>query len=214
MWWKKPKESATERKRMVDSQIRTRGVKNKAVIDAMLKVPRHIFIPENLRRYAYADEPQPIGEGQTISQPYIVALMTELLDPQSTDRVLEVGAGSGYQAAVLAELVSHVYSLEIVPALAKRTKKLLEKMDYKNISVIQGNGYQGYPQEAPFDKVIVTAAPPSLPKALTDQLKIGGRLVIPVGEFYQVLFVYTKKKDGIQSRDVIPVRFVPMTGGK
>ena len=212
MWWKKQKDDEIERQDMVDRQIRTRGVKNEAVLQAMLKVKRHLFMPESLRPYAYADEPQPIGEGQTISQPYIVALMTELLDPQPADRVLEIGAGSGYQAAVLAEIVRHVYTLEIVPKLAERARELLEKLGYENITVLQGNGYEGLPEEAPFDKAIVTAAPIALPQALVDQLKIGGRLVIPMGDMYQVLYLIKKDKAGIQREEIIPVRFVPMTG--
>jgi len=212
MWWKKQKDDEIERQDMVDRQIRTRGVKNEAVLQAMLKVKRHLFMPESLRPYAYADEPQPIGEGQTISQPYIVALMTELLDPQPADRVLEIGAGSGYQAAVLAEIVRHVYTLEIVPKLAERARELLEKLGYENITVLQGNGYEGLPEEAPFDKAIVTAAPITLPQALVDQLKIGGRLVIPMGDMYQVLYLIKKDKAGIQREEIIPVRFVPMTG--
>ena len=214
MWWKKPKDDEMERQDMVDRQIRTRGVKNEAVLQAMLKVKRHLFMPESLRPYAYTDEPQPIGEGQTISQPYIVALMTELLDPQPTDRVLEIGAGSGYQAAVLAEIVRHVYTLEIVPRLAERARELLEKLGYENITIRQGNGFEGWAEESPFDKAIVTAAPITLPQALVDQLKIGGRLVIPMGDAYQVLYLIKKEKDGIQREEVIPVRFVPMTGGE
>lgn len=214
MFWRKPENFDEERRLMVEGQIKTRGVKNPAVLEAMAKIERHRFLPEQFKTCAYADEPQPIGEGQTISQPYIVALMTELLEPTPDDRILEVGAGSGYQTAVLAELVRHVYTLEIIPGLAKRAARLLDKMGYENVTVRVGNGYEGWLEEAPFDKIIVTAAPPSLPKALTDQIKTGGRLVIPVGEAYQVLYVVTKDKSGCHSREVIPVRFVPMTGGK
>jgi len=214
MWWKTQKDDKMERQDMVDRQIRSRGVKNEAVLRAMLKVKRHLFMPESLRPYAYADEPQPIGEGQTISQPYIVALMTEMLDPQPMDRVLEIGAGSGYQAAVLAEIVRHVYTLEIVPKLAEHAQELLEKLGYDNITVRQGNGFEGWAEEAPFDKAIVTAAPVTLPQALVDQLKIGGRLAIPMGDVYQVLYLIKKEKGGIQREEVIPVRFVPMTGGE
>jgi protein-L-isoaspartate(D-aspartate) O-methyltransferase len=214
MLWNKPKNFDEERRLMVEKQIKVRGVKNKGVLEAMIKVDRHKFMPENLKVFSYADEPQPIGEGQTISQPYIVALMTELLDPDPEDRVLEVGSGSGYQAAILAELVRHVYTLEIIPALAKRSGDLLTKLGYTNVTVQTGNGYEGWPEEAPFDKIIVTAAPPSLPKVLTEQLKTGGRLVIPIGDIYQVLYLVTKDESGCHSREVIPVRFVPMTGGK
>lgn len=214
MFFKKSKNYDKERRIMVEHQIKSRGVKNKAILEAMSKVERHMFLPENLRIFSYADEPQPIGEGQTISQPYIVALMTELLEPDPEDRVLEVGAGSGYQAAILAELVNHVYTLEIIPALAKRSGELLQNLGYQNITVQTGNGYEGWPEKAPFDKIIVTAAPPSLPQALTEQLKTGGRLVIPVGEAYQVLYLVTKDESGCHSKEVIPVRFVPMTGGR
>ncbi len=201
-------------KQMVERQIKSRGVKNKRILDAMLEIERHLFLPEQFREFAYADEPQPIGEGQTISQPYIVALMTELLDPQPTDRVLEIGAGSGYQAAVLAELVSHVYTIEVIPLLAERAEELLEKLGYKNITVRYGNGYDGWKEEAPFDKVMVTAAPPEIPPVLIEELKVGGRLVIPVGVHYQVLYLVKKESGGVQREEVIPVRFVPMTGGK
>jgi protein-L-isoaspartate(D-aspartate) O-methyltransferase len=214
MFWKKSENFNEERKFMVERQIKVRGVKNPVVLEAMAKVGRHRFLPENLQAFAYADEPQPIGDGQTISQPYIVALMTEMLEPKPEDRVLEVGAGSGYQTAILAELVSHVYTLEIIPALAERSRELLKNLGYKNVTVRVGNGYNGWLEESPFDKIMVTAAPPSLPKALTDQLKTGGRLVVPIGEVYQVLCLVTKDKSGCHSTEVIPVRFVPMTGGK
>ncbi|MBN1901626.1 protein-L-isoaspartate(D-aspartate) O-methyltransferase [Candidatus Sumerlaeota bacterium] len=214
MFWKKKENYEEERRLMVERQIKSRGVKNKAVLEAMAKVKRHRFIPDNLKAFAYADEPQPIGEGQTISQPYIVALMTELLDPKPEDRVLEVGAGSGYQAAVLAELVHHVYTLEIIPNLAKRCREVLENLGYKNVTILSRNGFDGLPEEAPFDKIMITAAPLSIPEALKDQLKMGGRLVVPVGDVYQVLYLVKKDESGCHSSEVIPVRFVPMTGGR
>jgi len=204
----------TEKRRlMVEQQIVTRGVKNESVLEAMRKVERHRFVPESIRPVAYRDEPQPIGKGQTISQPYIVALMTEILDPKPTDRVLEVGSGCGYQTAVLAEIVKHVYSLEIVPELAENARENLERLGYRNVTVRQGNGYEGWPGEAPFDKIMVTAAPPETPQALIAQLAPGGRMAIPVGIHYQVLYLLRKKETEVKQEEVIPVRFVPMTGG-
>jgi protein-L-isoaspartate(D-aspartate) O-methyltransferase len=197
---------------MVERQIAARDVKDKRVLEAMRKVERHKFVPPSQVPYAYYDQPLPIGEGQTISQPYIVALMTELLEPKPTDTVLEVGTGSGYQAAVLADLVKEVYSIEIVPSLAESAKERLERLGYKNVVVKAGDGYQGWKEHAPFDGIIVTAAPDHVPQPLVDQLKEGGRLVIPVGDFFQELIVITKTKTGIQKRTSIPVRFVPMTG--
>jgi protein-L-isoaspartate(D-aspartate) O-methyltransferase len=211
-WWKKSSDFEIQRRDMVESQIKRRGVKNKIVLEAMLKVERHLFMPSRLASCAYNDEPQSIGEMQTISQPYIVALMTEALFPEPTDRVLEIGTGSAYQTAVLAEIVSHVYSIEIIPELHKRAKNLLEKLEYTNVTLIQGNGYLGLSEEAPFDKIIVTAAPPDLPRNLTDQLKIGGKLVIPVGINLQILQTITKNEKGIHKENITPVRFVPMTG--
>ncbi len=200
------------RQRMVDRQIQGRGVKDNNVLAVMRKVERHKFVPEDMIRYAYDDNPLPIGEGQTISQPYIVALMTELLKLKKTDTVLEIGTGSGYQAAVLGELAKEVYTIEIVEKLGKRSKELLESLGYKNIHVKIGDGYQGWPEEAPFDAVIVTAAPDHIPQPLVDQLKEGGRMVIPVGKTYQELILISKTEKGTQKKDIIPVRFVPMTG--
>lgn len=201
-----------QRQEMVEQQIKARGIKNPGVLAAMLKVPRHQFVPEEYRAFAYYDSPQPIGEGQTISQPYIVALMTELLEPEETDRVLEIGTGSGYQAAILAELVKEVYTIEIIESLAKRAEELLKNLGYTNVYVRCGDGFKGWPEAAPFDGIIVTCAPTEIPPPLIEQLKIGGKLVIPVGEFFQELIVATKTETGIEKKSIIPVRFVPMTG--
>jgi protein-L-isoaspartate(D-aspartate) O-methyltransferase len=197
---------------MVATQIRARGIKDEAVLNAMLKVDRHEFVPEEMRHLAYADRPLPIGEGQTISQPYIVALMTELLELKKGDKVLEVGTGSGYQAAILAELADHVYTIEIIEPLARSAEKLLKKLGYTNIDVKVGDGYIGWEEFAPFDAIVVTCAPPHIPRPLIDQLKEGGRLVIPVGDFYQELKTVTKVKGQLKTQNVIPVLFVPMTG--
>lgn len=199
------------RERMVTEQIVARNVKDKKVLSAMLKVPRHEFVPENLKRFAYEDRPLPIGEDQTISQPYIVALMTELLALKGDERVLEIGTGSGYQAAILAEIAKEVYTIEIIPSLARSAEERLKRLGYKNIKVKIGDGYKGWEEYAPFDAIIVTAAPDHVPQPLVDQLKVGGRMVIPVGSMFQELKLITKN-GGIRERDIIPVRFVPMTG--
>lgn len=201
---------AADRHQMVRNQILGRGVETSAVLDAMEAVPRHFFVPEQLRDRAYDDRPQSIGWGQTISQPYIVALMTELLELDGSEKVLEIGTGSGYQAAVLSRLAREVYTIEILRELGENAKDVLDGLGYDNIHFRVGDGYQGWPEEAPFDAIIVTAAPPSLPQALVDQLKMGGRLVIPVGVYIQDLEVHTKTRDGLEKRKVIPVRFVPM----
>jgi protein-L-isoaspartate(D-aspartate) O-methyltransferase len=201
-----------KREKMVETQIETRGVKDKLVLAAMRKVPRHLFVAEDLRDIAYTDGPLPIGEEQTISQPYIVALMTELLGLKGGERVLEIGTGSGYQAAILAEIAKEVYTIEIICPLAEKAEKRLKEMGYKNITVRCADGYQGWKEHAPFDGVIVTAAPDHIPQPLVDQLKIGGRLVIPVGDLFQELMVVTKTEKGIKKENIIPVRFVPMTG--
>jgi len=203
-----------ERSDMVREQIEARGIKNPRVISAMLDVRRHLFVPESSAEDAYQDFPLAIGAGQTISQPYIVALMTELLDPQPGDRVLEIGTGSGYQAAVLSRLVADVYSIELIAALGDAARDRLEEQGYTNVHVRIGDGYQGWPEEAPFDGIIVTAAPPEIPARLVDQLAEGGRMVVPVGTNYQELLL-VEKKDGVVSKRVITaVRFVPMVKGK
>lgn len=198
------------RQRMVELQIKQRGIKDKRLLEAMLKVERHRFVPVNLRHLAYEDGPLPIGEDQTISQPYIVALMTELLQLKGDERVLEIGTGSGYQAAILAELVKEVYTIEILPALAERAQKLLKELGYTNIKVRCGDGYLGWPEFAPFDAIIVTCAPPQVPKNLVDQLREGGRMVVPVGRIIQELQLIEKREGKVREKDIIPVAFVPM----
>ena len=201
-----------ERRRMVDLQIRDRGIKDQRVLVAMDAVPRHKFVPAHLQEDAYADTPLPIGSDQTISQPFIVAYMTEALQLPSDAAVLEVGTGSGYQAAVLAEVAAQVYSIEIVPELAERSRRLLNDLGYDNIHLRLDDGYRGWPEVAPFDGIIVTAAPDHVPPALVDQFAIGARLVIPVGQFIQEIRVVTRTANGSVSETTIPVRFVPMTG--
>jgi protein-L-isoaspartate(D-aspartate) O-methyltransferase len=197
---------------MVEDQIVARGVKDVRVLEAMRKVPRHLFVPPSEVEHAYVDSPLPIGNGQTISQPYIVALMTELLQLKGDEKVLEIGTGSGYQAAILAELCKEVYTIEIIDALAKRAAATLNALGYKNIKVKTGDGYKGWEEYAPFDAIIVTAAPEEVPPPLLEQLKEGGRLVIPLGEYFQELYLITKEKGEIKKKSIIPVRFVPMTG--
>lgn len=198
---------------MVEEQIAGRGVENTAVLDALRQVPRHLFIPESVRDQAYEDYPLPIGEGQTISQPYIVALMTQLADLGPDDKVLEIGTGSGYQAAVLSRLAREVYSIEILEPLGRRAAGILRRLGYDNVHVRVGDGYGGWPEEAPFDAILVTAAAPDqVPRPLEEQLKVGGRMVIPVGKYFQDLVVLTRTPEGKVRRSVIPVRFVPMTG--
>jgi protein-L-isoaspartate(D-aspartate) O-methyltransferase len=198
------------RARMVEEQIRARGVKDPAVLKAMSRVPRHLFVPQEIQRLAYEDRPLPIGLDQTISQPYIVAFMTEALDVLPQHRVLEIGTGSGYQAAVLSGLVREVLSIEIVPELAERARRTLADHGYKNVQVRTGNGYLGWPERAPFDRIIVTAAPPEIPRALVDQLAVGGRMVVPVGTGSQELVIVSKTAQGVTEERTIPVRFVPM----
>ncbi|MBN1755244.1 protein-L-isoaspartate(D-aspartate) O-methyltransferase [bacterium] len=197
---------------MVETQIIRRGVTDSLVLAAMMSVPRHNFVPDEFGSRSYGDYPLPIGEGQTISQPYIVALMTELLELKGDEKVLEIGTGSGYQAAVLGEIVPLVFSIEIICTLASSAEKLLDKMGYENITVKCGDGYQGWPEQAPFDAIIVTAAPDHIPLPLIDQLAEGGKLVIPVGDIYQELIVLTKVDGKVEEEKIIPVRFVPMTG--
>ena len=198
------------RERMVKEQIEARGVKDRRTQEALLKVERHRFVPKNLQHLAYEDMPLPIGSGQTISQPYIVALMTELLQLKGKEKVLEIGTGSGYQAAILAELTAEVYTIEILPKLANGAQKLLTELGYKNIKVKCGDGYLGWPEFAPFDAIIVTCAPREVPLALIEQLAEGGRLVIPVGEWCQELKLLVKVEGKIKQKNIIPVRFVPM----
>jgi len=200
------------REAMVRDQIEARGVSDPKVLAAMRKVPRHELVPVSVRAAAYADHPLPIGHDQTISQPYIVAFMTEALALRGDERVLEIGTGSGYQAAVLAEIAKEVYTIEIVPALARRAKGDLARLGYARVVVREGDGYRGWPEHAPFDAIIVTAAPPKIPQPLLDQLKPGGRLVVPVGTSTQELTRITKAADGFRQEQLLPVRFVPMTG--
>lgn len=204
---------AVSRQRMVEEQIRARGVTDPQVLAAMQAVPRHLFVPARERRQAYEDHPLAIGKGQTISQPYVVALMTSLLGVQPGQRVLEVGTGSGYQAAILSRLVREVYSIEIVAPLGRQARATLAALGYHNVQIRIGDGYEGWPDAAPFDAVIVTAAPPRVPEPLLAQLKAGGRMVIPVGDTLQDLLVLTKRADGgVDTTRVLPVLFVPMTG--
>ncbi|HRU46255.1 MAG TPA: protein-L-isoaspartate(D-aspartate) O-methyltransferase [Candidatus Marinimicrobia bacterium] len=199
------------RQKMVNEQIIARGVRAESVIKAMQKVERHLFVPEQYRNFAYSDRPLPIGEGQTISQPYIVALMTELLDLKKSDKVLEIGTGSGYQAAILAEICDSVYTIEIIPSLGKQAQALLKELGYHNIHCKIGDGYLGWPEHAPYDGIIVTCAPSKIPQPLKEQLAEGGRMVIPVGATYtQELVLVTKTKGKLIQKSVIPVRFVPM----
>jgi len=197
---------------MVEDQIISRGIRDSAVINAMLRIPRHEFVPGKFRESAYNDSPIPIGRGQTISQPYIVALMSEILRPAPGRKILEVGTGSGYQTAILAETGAEVYTIEIIPEIAERTRLLLEKLGYADINFRIGDGYSGWEENAPYDGIIVTAAPGNVPEALVSQLKEGGRMVIPVGGEEQELLLIEKSEKGVAYRKVTSVRFVPMTG--
>ena len=206
---------AAARKRMVREQLAgpDRGIANARVLAVMSKVPRHEFVPKEVRSLTYQDNPLPIGYGQTISQPYIVAFMTEKLDPRPADRVLEIGTGSGYQAAVLAELVAAVYTIEIVEPLAQRAEADLKRLSYTNVFVRAGDGYKGWPTAAPFDAIIVTCSPEHVPEPLVEQLKDNGRMIIPVGPTWnQQLVLLRKQGTKLEKRAVLPVRFVPMTG--
>ena len=200
------------RKKMVEEQLRKREIKSATVLEAMRNVPRHLFVPKDMQNFAYEDRPLPIGLEQTISQPYIVALMTENLEPVSGMKILEIGTGSGYQAAVLAYLGCDVYTIELLPALAERAEKTLKELKYNNVKVRCGNGYEGWPEEAPFDAIIVTAAPDKIPEKLITQLKDGGKIIIPVGpvQSVQSLKLITKNGKRIIEKDLLPVRFVPM----
>ena len=207
--------SATEqfelqRGQMVQYQLRDRGIKDERVLTAMSKIPRHQFIDSSWRDLAYSDRPLPIGNSQTISQPYIVAYMSETAEISPGDRVLEIGTGCGYQAAVLGELAREVYSIEIIPQLADRARQLLSQLNYQNVKVKTGDGYRGWAEHAPYDAIIVTAAPKRIPQTLIDQLAIDGKMVIPVGRWYQDLIVLTKTPERIITQKTIPVRFVPM----
>lgn len=203
---------ASERQRMVQEQLMSRGLHDEHVLAAMSKVPREEFVPQGSRAASYTDRPLPIGYDQTISQPYVVAFMTEQLRLQPQDHVLEIGTGSGYQAAILAELAAKVYSIEIIEPLAKNAEATLQRLGYKNVQVKIGDGYKGWPEHAPFDAITVTCAPDHVPQPLTDQLKEGGRMIIPVGGFGdQELYLLEKKNGQLLRRAVLPVRFVPMT---
>ena len=200
------------RERMVEDQIRARGIADPDLLAALRRVPRHLFMPESERAAAYDDGPVPIGDGQTISQPYIVAVMTELIRPEPAARVLEVGTGSGYQTAILAELVREVFTIEIVEPLALRASRLLQDLGYTNVHARIGDGHRGWPEAAPFDAIVVTAAPERIPENLKTQLAVGGRLVIPVGAQAQALVLVVRTPQGFAQETVTPVRFVPMTG--
>ncbi len=197
---------------MVEEQIMRRDVRDPGVLGAMREVPRHLFVPEDIRDQAYLDEPLPIGDGQTISQPYIVARMTELLELSGDEKVLEIGTGSGYQAAILARLAGEVYTIEIREALGRAAERRLRELGFANVHSRVGNGYRGWPEAAPFDGILVTAAPETIPQTLIDQLAVGGRMVVPVGSYIQDLILLTKTVDGVAQQKIVPVRFVPMIG--
>jgi protein-L-isoaspartate(D-aspartate) O-methyltransferase len=199
-----------QRDDMVEVQIRSRGLSDEKVLEAMRRVERHLFVPSELRLYAYGDEPLPIGEGQTISQPYIVAYMTEALGLKGGERVLEVGTGSGYQTAILAEIAGEIYTVEIVAALSESARQRLQNLGYGNIRFKVGDGTFGWEEYAPYDAIIVTAAPPSVPKKLQEQLRVRGRMVIPVGAGFQELVLITREKKDFRKKKLLPVRFVPL----
>ena len=205
---------AAARKKMIERDLKNRDIADVAVLQAMADVPRHRFVPSSLQEQAYADCPLPIGHGQTISQPYVVAFMTQMLEVRAEDKVLEIGTGCGYQAAVLARLSKQVYTIEIVKPLADESRKLLEELGYKNIFIKAGDGFEGWPEHAPFDKIILTCAVKEIPPALIEQLKEGGRIIAPIGApgTVQQLIIATKQAGKLKHRGVLPVRFVPMTG--
>ncbi len=203
-WW------ISRAEKMVETQIISRGVSDPEVIRVMKQTPRHLFVPEHLKEHAYKDHPLPIGSGQTISQPYIVAIMTEYLQLSGTEKVLEIGTGSGYQAAILSQLVDTCYTIEVVEALAGEASEKLKKLEYHNVVVKWGDGYRGWPEHAPFDRIIITAAPEIIPEKLVEQLDIDGKMILPVGSHFQELILITKNRKGIQRKNIIPVRFVPM----
>ena len=201
------------RKLMIKNQLQSRGIRDDAVLEVMRSVERHNFVPENYRDRAYSDGPLPIGHGQTISQPYIVAFMTEQLQVSSQHKVLEIGTGSGYQAAILGELAKHVFTIEIIPELAEGAKNILNHLSYKNITVRAGDGYKGWPEESPFERIMVTAAPAEIPQTLVDQLAPGGRMILPVGAQFLVQYLWVIEKDDqgtVTKEKILPVRFVPM----
>lgn len=201
------------RRNVLAEDLRLNGIRDERVLEAMRKVKRHLFVAEELRDAAYGDHPLPIGHEQTISQPYVVAFMSQEARVSSGDRVLEIGTGSGYQAAVLAELGVEVYSVEIVKELAESAAARLAELGYANVHVRHGDGYAGWPEHAPFDAIVVTAAPDKIPERLVEQLKVGGRMVIPIGSFYQDIYLVTKTEKGVEKRKLLPVRFVPMVKG-
>ena len=206
-----PQDTFNRERDALIERLAAEGIRSSRVLTAMRGVPRHLFVPEAYRASAYVDTPLPIGRGQTISQPYIVAAMTELLDAGARDRILEIGTGSGYQAAVLSKLAGEIYTIELEPELARTASERLRTLGYRNVFAKQGDGYQGWPEKAPFDRIIVTAAPPEVPAALIDQMKPGGKLVTPVGTVDQWLLLIEKGRDGkITKRTVLPVKFVPM----
>lgn len=199
------------RKTMTEQQIKNRGITNKKVLDAMMEVPRHLFVPENYRKHAYEDSPLPIGYDQTISQPYIVAYMTEILDPQPEQKILEIGTGSGYQAAILSKLYKEVYTIEIVDELGLQSQQVFKEQNYNNIVVKIGDGYKGWAEHAPFHAIIVTCAPDNIPQPLVDQLAEGGKMIIPVGDRNsQILYLLEKRKGKVHKKETLPVLFVPM----
>ena len=200
-----------QRRNLID-QLRSQGISNSTVLDAMLKVPRHKFVPSSQQHMAYENRPLSIGHGQTISQPFIVGYMTEAASIAPGEKVLEIGTGSGYQAAVLAELAKEVYTIEIIPELAEGARSVLRELGYKNVQVKTGNGYEGWPEHAPFDAIVVTAAPDEVPQTLVNQLALRGKMVIPVGSTFQEMVIITRDESGVVERRTIPVRFVPMTG--
>jgi protein-L-isoaspartate(D-aspartate) O-methyltransferase len=204
-------EYARQRKLLVE-QLRSEGINSKPVLDALLKVPRHRFVPQAYRHLAYQNRPLPIGNDQTISQPFIVGYMTEAAEIAPGEKVLEIGTGSGYQASVLAEVAREVYTIEIIAELAESARNLLREMGYRNVKVKTGNGYEGWAEHAPFDAIVVTAAPDEVPKALVEQLALRGRMVIPVGQNFQQMVIITKTESGVVEQRTIPVAFVPMTG--
>lgn len=211
-----PEAYRVEREKMVDQQIAARGIHHQATLDALKRVPRHLFVPRNQVGNAYRDSPLPIGYGQTISQPYIVAYMTEIIDPKPDQTILEIGTGSGYQAAILAEIVNQVYTIEIIPGLAEASKVLFDKLGYVNIQVKTADGYYGWEDAGPFDAIVVTAAAEYIPPPLIAQLKDGGTMIIPVGTPFlvQQLMLVEKKQGKISTKNLMPVRFVPFTRGQ